>query len=200
MTTVAAPPKAVTAAQLVSHILTPVVLGSALLLSTPVRHPEVSWLSAALGTVFTMLLPWSILAVARLRGKVSNIHVSQRHQRHWIYAVTALSMVGGLALLTVIGTATALYVEVGAFAVGLLLVSLINLWWKVSVHLAVGTYVVLHAFADVAPTAVIVLFVALLSWARVRCSEHTASQVFGGVLVGVVVSYLTQWASQLLLS
>ena len=67
---------------------------------------------------------------------------------------------------------------------------MINLRWKVLVHLSVGIYAALQAANGMGGSMPLVLAgIAVLSWARIRSGQHTASQVCGGVLVGVVIHY-----------
>ncbi len=173
-----------------SHVLTPVTLATLLLLSAPLRHDQVSWPEALIAAAFTTIIPWLVLVVAKMRGKVTDLHVTQRHQRHWLYALTAGSILGGLLLLWLLDAGGAIFREVLAILLGLLVVSVINLWWKVSVHLSVGTYVALQASDSIGSLMpVVVAGIAILSWARIRSGQHTASQVCGGVLVGVAIHY-----------
>ena len=182
-------------------MLSPILLATALLATAPLRDAAISWPAAVAGTLFTTVLPWIMLAVARLRGRVSDMHVTRRSQRHWIYAATAGFIIAGLLVLWLLQAAAGMYREVLSILLGLAVVAAINLCWKVSVHLAVGTYVLLAVLAGTSglmPLALV--FLAVLSWARVRSGEHTASQVCGGVLVGVAVHYgamaLAAWLGQ----
>ncbi|MGO2053579.1 MAG: hypothetical protein ACTH2H_12450 [Glutamicibacter sp.] len=161
------------------------------MIGTPLRHNGISWVEAVAATTFTIIIPWLFLVLAKFRGGVSDLHVTQRSQRHKIFALTAVSILCGLALLGWLGASATMFVEVLSILAGLLTVALINLWWKVSVHLAVGCYVVLHISAGDAFLAPAIMFIALLSWSRIRSSQHTASQVCGGVMVGVLISYFS---------
>ncbi|WP_404289747.1 hypothetical protein [Glutamicibacter arilaitensis] len=174
-----------------SHVLSPVLLVSLLLICTPLRHNETSWVDAVVAAAFTVIIPWLFLLLSKFRGGVSDLHVTQRHQRHKIFALTAVSILCGLALLGWLGASSTMFIEVLSILAGLLTVALINLWWKVSVHLAVGCYVVLHISTSDAFLAPAILFIALLSWSRIRSNQHTASQVCGGVIVGVVISFVS---------
>ncbi|GAA1409400.1 hypothetical protein AUR04nite_22160 [Glutamicibacter uratoxydans] len=178
------------AAVAASHILTPVVVATFYIVTSPLRNASVSWSQAAVAALFTTIIPWGMLLSARLRGVVSDLHVTQRQQRHWLYAVTAGSIIAGLLVLRLMNSGGAIYSEVGSILLGLAVVALINIWWKVSVHLAVGTFVALQ-FGDAIPELypLIICFIALLSWARIKSNEHTASQVCGGVFVAVLVYY-----------
>lgn len=173
-----------------SHVLSPAALATLLLLSTPLRRAQVGWSDALVAALFTTIIPWLVLLAAKLRGMVTDMHVTQRRQRHRLYALAAGSILGGLLLLQVMNAGAAMFREVLAILLGLLVVSVVNLWWKVSVHLSVGTYVALQAADGMGGyMPVVVAGIAVLSWARIRSGEHTASQVCGGVLVGVAIHY-----------
>ena len=180
-------------ALIISHVLSPIVLATLLLLLSPVRDASISWIEALVAGMFTTIIPWMILAVANIRGKVTDMHVTVRAQRHRIYAMTASMIVLGLLVLWLMNSGVGIFREVLCILLGLATVAAINLWWKVSVHLAVGSYVILQAVGhQVELIPVVLLFIAILSWSRIRSYQHTATQVCGGVAVGVVIHYAHQ--------
>lgn len=172
-------------ALVLSHVLSPALLATLLLLATPWRREGVSVPEAAVATLFTTVVPWAALIAARLRGQVSDLHVTRRSQRHRLFAFTASSILLGVVVLALMGAGSAMFLEVAAMLAGLVVVALINLWWKVSVHLAVGSYCALSVAA--AEPAWVAGFLAVLAWTRLRSAQHTASQVCGGTLVGLAV-------------
>jgi len=174
----------------VSHVLSPIIVATLLLVLSPLRDASISWAEAMVAALFTTVIPWILLAVAKLRGKVSDLHVTVRHQRHRIYAMTAALILGGLFVLWLMDASAGIFREVYCILLGLLVVAIINFWWKVSVHMAVGTYVILQvAGQNTALMPWVVLFIAVLSWSRIRSFQHTATQVCGGVMVGIAIHY-----------
>jgi len=177
-------------ALIVSHVLSPIILATLLLLLTPLRDASIAWSEAVLAAVFTTIIPWLILALAKRRGAVTDMHVTVRRQRHLIYAMTATMIIIGLIILWLVNASAGIFREVFCILLGLFTVAIINIWWKVSVHLAVGTYVILQVAsqrADLLPA--VLLFIAVLSWSRLRSFQHTATQVCGGVAVGILIHY-----------
>lgn len=174
----------------VSHVLSPIIVATLLLALSPLRDASISWAEAMVAALFTTIIPWILLAVAKLRGKVSDLHVTVRHQRHRIYAMTAALIIGGLFVLWLMDASAGIFREVYCILLGLLVVAIINFWWKVSVHMAVGTYVILQvAGQNTTLMPWVVLFIAVLSWSRIRSFQHTATQVCGGVMVGIAIHY-----------
>jgi len=174
----------------ISHVLSPIIVATLLLLLSPLRDDSISWAEAVVAALFTTVIPWVLLAMAKLRGKVSDLHVTVRHQRHRIYAMTAGLIVCGLVVLWLMNASAGIFREVYCMLLGLLVVAIINIWWKVSVHMAVGTYVILQvAGQSAALMPWVLLFIAVLSWSRIRSFQHTATQVCGGVAVGIAIHY-----------
>ncbi|KSU66549.1 hypothetical protein [Arthrobacter sp. NIO-1057] len=174
----------------VSHVLSPIIVATLLLALSPLRDASISWAEAVVAALFTTIIPWILLAVAKLRGKVSDLHVTVRHQRNRIYAMTAALILGGLFVLWLMDASAGIFREVYCILLGLLVVAVINFRWKVSVHMAVGTYVILQvAGQNAALMPWVVLFIAVLSWSRIRSFQHTATQVCGGVMVGIAIHY-----------
>ncbi|WP_345473213.1 hypothetical protein QMQ05_04025 [Glutamicibacter ectropisis] len=174
----------------VSHVLSPIIVATLLLVLSPLRDASISWAESMVAALFTTIIPWILLAVAKLRGKVSDLHVTVRHQRHRIYAMTAALIIGGLFVLWLMDASAGIFREVYCILLGLLVVGIINFWWKVSVHMAVGTYVILQvAGQNTTLMPWVVFFIAVLSWSRIRSFQHTATQVCGGVMVGIAIHY-----------
>lgn len=176
---------------LISHVLAPTILATVLLALTPLRFPEVPWGQALLATTFTTLIPWAALIWARGRGTVSDVHVTRREQRWPLLLVALASILAGLVLMLVMRAEPVMIREVLLILAGLLATGAVTLVWKISIHVAVAAFVFLHAFADqpYGPYLAVAM-VAVVSWARVRLSHHTSSQVFAGALVGALVGML----------
>lgn len=103
--------------------------------------------------------------------------------------VAGLSILGGFVALAAVQAAPALFLEVGGIMLGLIVCFAITMFWKVSIHCAVATYVGLAATATaplVGPVAAL-LFSSLIGWSRVRISHHTPSQVLAGQIVGCAI-------------
>lgn len=176
-------------AKSISDLTSPPFIVTLLLLSTPLRINEVTWPPTLVATFFVGLLPWACLIWFRSTGKVSDLHVTQRHQRWPILLITLISIIAGIAALWLLNAPRALIGEVLYMLVGLISVGLVNLVWKLSVHAALITFAALHCFELLAAgSQIAVAVISLVGWSRIRTSQHTASQVAAGTLLGVVVS------------
>ncbi|WP_102159465.1 phosphatase PAP2 family protein [Zhihengliuella halotolerans] len=181
--------RAAVIATLLSHVFSPALIGTLVLLSIPLRHPVATWSSALLATAFTIAIPWVALVAMRWSGHVSDIHVTRREQRWPLLLITLVSILIGLGILTLTAAPAVVVGEVGLFLLGLLLVGAVNLFWKLSIHAAVASFAALYCLLAL-PLGphLAVLVVALVGWSRVRIAHHTPSQVLAGTVVGVLVS------------
>lgn len=176
-------------AKVISDITSPPHIVILVLLSTPLRHPNVAWPETLVATLFVGLIPWAALIWMRVRGRVTDLHVTQRHQRWPILLITLISILGGIGVLLAISAPAQIMAEVLFMLVGLVIVGMVNLVWKLSVHAALITFAALHCLAFL-PGGVhmTVALIALVGWARIRIGHHTPTQVAAGTLVGVLVS------------
>jgi PAP2 superfamily len=91
-------------------------------------------------------------------------------------------------LLGLLGAPRELIALVVALFVGGLVATVINHFWKLSVHasVAAGSMVVLVlTFGPFLLATVIV--VAAVGWSRVRLRDHTTGQVIAGMVIGAVI-------------
>ncbi|MGP9490446.1 phosphatase PAP2 family protein [Glutamicibacter sp. 287] len=176
-------------AKLISHLASPPAVVTLVLLSTPLRYPGLAWPPTLLATFFAGLVPWAALIWMRLRGRVTDVHVTERHQRWPILLVTLISILGGIGVLLAIAAPSQIIVEVLFMLAGLLIVGVVNLVWKLSIHAALTTFAVLHCLLDLpAGAQIAVAVIALVGWARIRAGHHTPTQVLAGTLTGALVS------------
>lgn len=176
-------------AKFISDIFSPPVVGTLILLSTPLRHPQVGWPTTLIATFFVTLIPWAALIWMRIRGLVTDIHVTRRHQRWPLLIIALISILAGISVLLALSAPTELLAEVLFLLAGLIIVGVVNLFWKLSVHAAVITFAALHCLLPLLGGAQLaVILIALVGWARIRIDHHSPTQVTAGTLVGVLVS------------
>ncbi|WP_269047843.1 phosphatase PAP2 family protein [Paenarthrobacter sp. Z7-10] len=184
------------AARILSEVLGPASLGTILLVSSSLSS---GWSlrnagAAAVAVVFVTFGPLAGLLFLSRRGRVSDHHVSQRTQRAPVLAAVLGSMIIGTVLLVGIGAPSGLYLMILGLALGLVTVLVINLFWKLSIHAAVGAYFTAALVALFGPLLILTAAVPLLvGWSRVRLGAHTTAQVCCGWIVGVSVAAVFGW-------
>ncbi|TDD49527.1 hypothetical protein E1286_13605 [Nonomuraea terrae] len=155
------------------------------------------WTGAAWGLVASALcggIPAAVIALGVRSGRLDSHHIVDRARRTGPLLAAAAAVLVALALLILLGAPTLLVATVTAMLIALGVTVPITLRWKISFHAAVsaGTVVVLTDVLPPWPAALIGgAVVALVCWARVRLTHHTAAQVVAGAAVGT----LTTWAT-----
>lgn len=176
-------------AKVISDLASPPIIVTLILLSIPLRYSQIPWAPTLIATLFVALIPWAALIWMRAKGKVTDIHVTQRHQRWPILLLTLISLLTGLVILWAMAAPSQVLIEVLLILTGLLIVGVANLVWKLSIHTALITFAALHCLTAAPIGAhLAVVVIGLVGWARIRIQHHTPTQVLAGALVGVLVS------------
>ncbi|MGY0003854.1 phosphatase PAP2 family protein [Micromonospora sp. I033] len=175
-------------ARLITEVLAPGVLVTALPLVAAARvsrSPQQFLLWAGTALVFCAVIPVGVILHGVRRGRLTDRHVGDRTQRARPLLTGLASVAVGTALLAALRAPAELFaVIVVIFVVGAAC-TLVNHWWKLSIHAAVAA----------ATTAVLVLLfgpalhvgwllVAAVGWSRVVLRDHTWPQVVAGVVTG----------------
>jgi len=138
-----------------------------------------------MASLFCALIPYAMIWVGVRRGRLSDRHIGVREQRAKPLALGLVSVLVGLALLQLLGAPRELVALVVASFVGGFVATVINHFWKLSVHagVAAGSMVVLVlVFGPFLLTTAVV--VAAVGWSRVRLRDHTTWQVIAGTVIG----------------
>ncbi|GGM26098.1 MULTISPECIES: phosphatase PAP2 family protein [Micromonospora] len=189
-------PPAQRLARAVTEVFAPAVLAAIVPLviavhSAPTFAGGVGW--GLLAMLFCSLVPYGVIWLGVRRGHLTDHHIGRREQRRRPLAYGLTSVLVGLAVLVLLGAPRPLVAMVVVMLAVLLVVTAINLVWKLSAHAAVSAasatvlvvvfgWVLLPALAPV---------VALVGWSRVRLRDHTTGQVVAGTVAGVLVAVPT---------
>ncbi|MGX5359163.1 phosphatase PAP2 family protein [Kocuria sp. KH4] len=177
-------------AALVAEVFAPAPLVLCLLVLAGWRAagwPGVLW---GLGTaVLVASLPMLVLRVLARRGRVDGHFVRSRAQRLPVYAAT-----GALTALVVaaelrLGAPVLVPVTTGFVLLGILVLLVVTLRWKVSAHVATAACWAVGLGALTAPWAVPLAapVPVLVALSRVRTGDHTPAQTAVGALIGVLI-------------
>ncbi len=175
----------------ISNLLCPpAVAGIGMILPAAMQPGPNCWGYAAAYILLAIGLPLIVLFRMLSRGRVSDLDVTQRHER-LIPFITAL---GGAAAacgyLYYIEAPQLLLRFATAHMAVMTLVFLITLYWKISVHSA-GIAGVATFFSSALGFPLIALApVLLVGWSRVHLGRHTVGQVFAGGMLGGLIFIL----------
>jgi membrane-associated phospholipid phosphatase len=178
-------------AQMTSNILNPFLLCLALILlfsfsSTSSISEAMKWvgISAAMS-----LLPVFLVIIYLLRnGKVDTFFINIREQRTRIYLLGSLC--ASVSCITLIFL-KAPSILIAGFTTGVLIAfvfTLINLWWKISLHTAIvaGSATALVLLYGWIATAALAL-IPLTAWARIQLESHSLTQTVSGALLAALI-------------
>lgn len=185
-------------------LLPPVVLGM-LMVYFRAPHGETWWV---VGVAFVVLgvLPLLYLLALVKDSRVRSIEIRDRRERFRPFLVgLGFYLVAIVLLSETLTTARSLVLAVLAgMVLNAIIVLIITLWWKISVHLtSLGGSVAVLGFLVTTPwsaasnmswvlmsTLIGVLLLPMLAWARVRVRAHTWAQTAAGGLLGLSVPWV----------
>jgi membrane-associated phospholipid phosphatase len=144
-----------------------------------------SWRWATLHAGLTVGIPVAFLVWLVARGTVSDLDVQRREQRARPMFVALAGAAASLAL-QCLGPAPQLMLVLGlATYLQLLLVFIVTLHWKISVHTtAAASFTVLLVSLYGSQALPLIGLLLLLGWARIRLNRHTFAQTAAGALWG----------------
>ena len=137
---------------------------------------------------FYSVLPMIFIVRGARRGRWDGHHVRDREHRFVPMLMCLASALAGLVIL-LLGDAPREVIALSwAMIITLLVCILITRWWKVSLHATVAGGAVAMLTLLYGPWLLtLVLLVGLVCWSRVRLTDHTATQVVVGALLGPII-------------
>ena len=180
------------AARLVTEVFAPAVWAAVMPLVIAVHAASgvaagLAW--GAFAAVFSSVIPYGIIWLGVRRGQLTDHHIGRREQRRRpLLLGLACVLIGITALVLLRAPRELIAMVVVMFVVGLG-ATLVNHYWKLSIHAAVasGSVAVLVLVFGPALLAGAAL-VALVGWSRVVLRDHTTAQVLAGTCAGAVLA------------
>jgi membrane-associated phospholipid phosphatase len=173
-------------ANVVSQIASPPVLAVVMAGLCAAHSSEAgAWRWAAIHAGLTVAFPVVILVWLVARGTVSDLDVQHREQRVKPMLAALLGAAASLAILC-LAPAPQLLLGIGlATYLQLLLIFIVTLRWKISVHTtAAASFTVLMCSLTGVAALPLVGLILLVAWARMRLKRHTLAQTIAGALLG----------------
>jgi len=179
-------------ANLTSHILNPFVVSLVviLLLAFESASSIADALKWALILIAVSILPvFSVMVYLARSGRLDGIFTSVRGQRTKVYALATVCAVVAGIIITCLGAPLVLRATFVAGLSAVVVFMCVNLWWKISLHIAfvaasVTVLVILYGPIG----AISVVFLPLIAWARIESGHHSPAQVTGGAVLAAVIT------------
>lgn len=139
---------------------------------------------------FAALLP-TLIVFKWLSGKKIDLDIPDRRERTRPLTFVITSYLIGTAALYAVNAPEITTVLMFCYFSNTLIVLIINLFWKISIHamgVAVPTTSLIYVFGPIG--AIFALIIPVVMWSRVQLRRHTAFQVIIGALLGFVLTIL----------
>lgn len=148
-------------------------------------------LYAGITLLFLSIGPFGYILLNVRLGKLSDVDVSKRSERIRPFIFGLLSICLGWFVLVLTHGPSALMSVLMVTAISGLVMMLITLWWKISLHASTlaGAVTMLTIFYGAIMLPLFGLLV-LVCWSRVVLRRHTLAQVIAGSLLGIVLTTL----------
>jgi hypothetical protein len=143
---------------------------------------------------FAVIIPGMYLLWLLESKKVNDIHLADRKDRKWPFLLGGISAFLGAAILIIMHAARPVVVIGVAYAVNAMVVALITLFWKISIHTALFSAVVtITVIVFGSPFSWLYLILIPLSWSRIHRHRHTIWQATAGALLAFVLTAAVFW-------
>lgn len=147
---------------------------------------------------YTFVLAVALFVVIGVMlGVFSNLDVSKREQRPLLFSFSALIAFCYLTSLLIFNGPKILFIAFFAVALGLIVLAIVNKWLKASIHLATAAAVVM--FMGIAYGRyffLLLLFIPLICWARIKMKEHTLTETVIGTILGAMITLIVYFVSK----
>lgn len=178
-------------ASAISEVFSPFVL-SGLLVTSIAVVTDPSWgLPVAVSLIFIVGFPLFLSIWLHRTGRVTDRFMRVRQQRTPFYLATLVSFVVGAVALNVIDTSREVPLAINLSVAMLLVVTLVNLKFKVSMHaLVAALFAVVFPLYFLSLSLGYVLGVGVWAstvWSRVVLKRHSVPEVMVGTLFGVAL-------------
>lgn len=144
------------------------------------------WTAVSVFFIFIFFL--AILAGIKI-GVFSNLDISKREQRPLLFSIGMILAVVYFTTLFLFHAPAVLMAGTIAIILGLIVLDIVNLFTKVSGHLAVlSAFLTFATIAEGWKALVGVLLIPILIWARIKTKNHTLLQTMLGILLGTLTT------------
>lgn len=149
-----------------------------------------------LGLIFsiTFLMPVMFFLILKRRGLIQSVQMESKQERIFPFLITAIFYYAAYFMLKKLELPPVYYLVILGAALLVIVCLIINLWWKISIHLtSIGG--ILGAFIGISITmniemnliiCALVLVSGLLGASRLILKAHTQAQVYVGFLSGFI--------------
>ena len=169
----------------VSQIGSPPVLAMAAMLVLATRFPgDGPWFAAGAYILIAIVAPVAFLVRELRHGRIGDIELPRRRDRARPMIVGQILSGVAALLLSATGAPTEMVALAGALWVLGVLILMVTVFWKISVHCAAASAAATLAWILSGAALLPAVGALAVVWSRVRLGRHTIAQTIAGSLLG----------------
>ncbi|MCP3803302.1 hypothetical protein NLX83_28890 [Allokutzneria sp. A3M-2-11 16] len=178
-------------ARWITEASTPTAVLSLLLIAIGWQAPS-GLLWGTVAALFCGVLPHVGIVWGVRSNRWTDRHVTVRRERVVPLLFSLASVAAGVAVLSAApGVPANLLAVTRIVLTGAIVVFLVSLAWKISIHTSVASSVVVITAVTFGGLWLLSgVLVVVIAWSRVRLCQHTLGQTVGGAIVGTTLSVL----------
>ncbi len=159
------------------------------------QNSPYAWVWAIWGMLL-ILGPASIYVIFAYRyGKLKHLTLVERRERFFPLFLALIGAVGGAVILNEKDASTPLLLLSYILITELILILIINIFWKISVHMmTLGAIVTVMALLGNGYLGFLYLVLLPVGWSRIYRQRHTLAQVIVGAIVGIIITLAIFWS------
>lgn len=188
----------------VNPLVMPVIALGMVAAWSPAPTGEVLLITAT-AAVFFAVIPAAYLFHLSRSGRISSVEIRSRKQRIRPLFMGALLLVPGVVAVGAVASTTQMLMLglAATFVINALLVGIITVWWKISIHASAVAGVValvvgmipfpfIHVDASTLALAMSgsIAALAAVMWSRVRLDAHSRAEVAVGAIFGMLITWV----------
>lgn len=180
-------------ARIISTVFHPFLIAPLVFLYLSMEHTDTlrfGWEVWFITFIATNVVIGVYVGSMKRRGHTSSIDVPERLKRRRPFAIGVLGYIGATIALILIHAPVIIIALMAAYAVNTTIATIINQWWKISIHgMSLGGSVVPFLFLYGGYWWSLILVFPLMIYSRVKLRAHTLAQV----VAGIAMAFLFTW-------
>ena len=181
-------------ARAISWILPPFIVAPLVFVYLALNHTQsiwFGWLVWFVTFLATNVVIGLYVSSMKRRGTTSSIDVPERLKRRRPFMVGVIGYVAATVILLIIDAPDVVTVLMAIYAVNTTLATVINQWWKISIHgMSVGGTLVPFLYLYGGYWWLLVLAYPLMIYSRVKLRAHTLAQVVAGIAMAFILTWI----------
>ena len=176
-------------AQIISDVVSPPVVWAVMAFPIAARNaptPEAAFTWALLYIFLLAFLPSLYVILQVRRGNITDRHMPLREERIRPFIVSLISGTIATVVFGFIGTSLTMWLFVISNLIQLMLMTLITMFWQISIHMIsiTAAVIMIGALFGIVPALILSPLILIVALARLKLHRHTRAQVIAGVVVG----------------